>query len=509
MTWLATTLVILPFLTAAACLLIGVRVAAPLLIGTSVVSAAAAVSLARLLTMSGEPVRLELGGWGAPLGIEMRIDGLAVLMVLLTTVVGLAVSIYAPRSWAPHAAGRAASGDERVQLARFAFFWLCALGALNGLYLSADLFNIYVFLEVLGVASVALIALHTTAPALRAGLRYLLAAFVGSLSWLLGVALLYAANGTLDLYALQDSGSVGAAAVGVMTAGLLLKTGVFPVHFWLPAAHARAGTSVSPLLSGLVVKASIYLIARLWLHAAPDSVSTAAAQSLAALGAAGIVWGSVRALQQERLKLLIAYSTVAQLGYLLLVLPLADDVLTGVGPWQADAYNGAGTYMVAHGMAKAAMFMAAGCLLVSAGTDRIADLGSAASALPMTAFAFGISAVSLIGLPPSGGFVGKWFLLHGALDAGQWWWAVVVVLGSLLTVAYLAPVLRTFFWQPIDVPATHPSSGTALGSQLEHVPRSMQLATLGLALCSLFVGIAPAALIDLLAIGSPFAGGVP
>ena len=202
-------------------------------------------------------------------------------------------------------------------------------GSLNLVFVSGDLFTLYVALELLDLrrpyrwsASMAV------ARRLRAALRYLLFALLGSMFYLLGAVLLYGAYGTLDIPLLATRvrpEPVAWAAAALMTVGLLAKTALFPLHLWLPPAHAGAPAAASAVLSALVIKGSFFLVVRLWFDVMPGVVTLPSAQLLAALGAAAILFGSVVALRQERLKLLIAYSTVAQIGYLFLMFPLAFD----------------------------------------------------------------------------------------------------------------------------------------------------------------------------------------
>src|SRR5262245_58364793 len=186
-----------------------------------------------------------------------------------------------------------------------------------------------------------------------------------------------------------------------MTVGLLAKTALFPLHLWLPPAHAGAPAAASAVLSALVVKGSFFIVVRLWFDVLPGLPGPAAAQLLAALGATAIVLGSVVALRQERLKLLIAYSTLAQIGYLFLMFPLAfvpgSPVLQRGG-----ALAGGMLQAIAHATAKAAMFMAAGLLSAALGHDRIADLRGTARVLPLTVLAFALGGLALVGAPPGG-----------------------------------------------------------------------------------------------------------
>jgi multicomponent Na+:H+ antiporter subunit D len=438
------------------------------------------------------PLRHPVGGWAAPLGIELRADGLAVFMLLVTAAAGVAIVAYAlgyfPRAPVPAGEGWEA-GESFWPL--LLFLWT----ALNGLFLSADVFNFYVTLELMTLCAVALAVLGGENAALRAGMRYLLAAVLGSLAYLFGVAVLYGAFHTLDLGLLGQRVGPGPpawAAAALMTTGLAIKTALFPLHFWLPRAHASAPAPVSALLSALVVKASFYLLLRLWFEVFPAAITPAAAQLVGALGAGAILWGSVQAIRQPRLKLLIAYSTVAQVGYLFLLLPLAGG---DAGAGGADAWHGGVYHALSHALAKAAMFMAAGTIMRSLGSDHIVGISGIAGSLPVSTYAFGIAGLTLIGLPPSGGFVAKWLLLSAAIAGGQWWWAVVMLVGGILTAGYVFLVLGQELSQaPSD-----------LAGRFAPVPRVMEYSAMLLALLAMLLGLRATEPLALLAIGSPFA----
>jgi len=355
---------------------------------------------------------------------------------VMANLVALGTSVYAT--------GYFPSGDRALH---FWPLWLLLWAALNGLFLAGDLFNLYVMLELLGLAAAALGALTGSRDAVSANLRYLLVGLLGSMTYLLGVALLYTAYGTMDMRlladALQSPGPIDGTALVLMTAGLALKAALFPMHFWLPPAHANAPAPVSAALSALVVKAAFYLILRLWLDLFAPLATPGASQVLGLLGAGAVVWGSWRALRAERLKLLAAYSTVAQIGYLFLFFPLLAATPDGEA---RDSLIAALVLMaLTHGFAKSGLFLAAGLVQKHAGHDRIDELGGTAQTLPATTFAIALAGSSLIGLPPSGSFIGKWLLLQGALETGQWWWVVVAVIGTLLACAYVFRVLSHAF----------------------------------------------------------------
>jgi len=215
------------------------------------------------------------------------------------------------------------------------------------------------------------------------------------------------------------------------------------LHFWLPPAHASAPAPVSAVLSALVVKAAFYLLLRLWLDVFPAVVTAQAAAVLGMLGAGAILWGSWRALHAERLKVLAAYSTVAQLGYLFLFFPLLQALPSDAS--RDLALGGLVILALTHGFAKAGLFLAIGVVQQRSGHDTIRDLDGTAQRLPATTFAIALAGVALIGLPPSGAFLGKWQLLAGAFAAGQWLWILVIVIGSLLAAAYVFRVLGHAF----------------------------------------------------------------
>jgi len=414
-------LLLTPLLTAFACFIFPQRTRLFTLI-CLIITPVFLINLIKILIEIG-PVRHSVGGWGTPLGIDLSVDGLSAIMLLVTLIISGAVLIYA-KNYYEH--------EKNVS-----YFWPLALilwSALNALFMSNDIFNIYVSLELIGIIAVALAALNGTLKALKAALRYLFVGLIASSCYLLGVALLYKEYGALDITLLSNqliSNPITYVAFALMTLGLLTKSALFPMHFWLPPAHSNASAPVSALLSAIVVKASFYILLRLWFQLFPEIIIPSIANLLGILGSIAVLWGSIQALRQERIKLMIAYSTVAQLGYLFLVFPLA------VAGQSTAAIGGALYLIMAHACAKAAMFLGAGAVLHSAGHDRINELQGLAKHMPVTVFTFTLAGISLMGLPPSGGFVAKWSLLLAAVESGQWGWAIILLLGSLLAAAYI------------------------------------------------------------------------
>ncbi|MBM9604862.1 complex I subunit 5 family protein [Desulfopila inferna] len=425
-----------------------------------------------------------LGGWASPLGIRLHVDGLSIIFLLLTAVTGLLVTLYAgPYFNSPQ--------EEKTDDWHFWPLWLLLLGGLNSLYISADIFNMYILLELISLAAVALTTLTGRAEALIAALRYLMAAMMGSLVFLLGVAFLYAEYGILDiggLGLLLETNPSTITAFGLMVFGMLIKTALLPFHFWLPAAHGNAPAPVSAILSALVVKGSYFMTLRIWFQIFPSVTTYSAAQFLGGLGALAILWGSFQAVRQKRLKLLVAHSTVSQIGYLFLLFPLTIAQVSGEQDvsWNMQAWTGGICQAVSHASAKAALFLAVGNIIHALGTDRLISLRDIKGRLPLTVFTIGIAGVSLMGLPPSGGFVAKWMLLNAVISSGQWWWIPVIVLGSLLTAGYVFLMLG------------HTFAPSRRNVALQSVPRTLEICAFTLALGAVFIGFTTSGIIDLL-----------
>ena len=428
----------------------------------------------RKLAADGPLVYL-LGGWAPPLGVALRADGLSAVMLVITAVVICAIGVFA------HADFRtpAGCGEARAPFA----FWILLLaiwGALNTVFLAGDLFTLYVALELLTFAAVPLVCLDGRAETLQAALRYLLFALLGSVLYLVGTVLLYGVYGTLDIVLLSRRVHAEPAtlvAAALMTVGLLAKTALFPLHLWLPPAHAGAPAgrqrgAFGAGGEGILLHRRSPLVrrdargARVGRHAAAGG-----------LGAAAIVFGSVMALRQERLKLLIAYSTLAQIGYLFLMFPLAFAPASGQLQSGA-ALSGGLLQAISHATAKAAMFMVAGMIYATLGHDRVAGLRGIGRALPMGVLAFALGGVALVGVPPSGAYLAKELLLGAAAGTGQWWWAAVIQAGGIFTCGYLVLVLVHAL-----APAAQPVIRNAV------VPWYQQAAALVLALCSLLLGL--------------------
>jgi multicomponent Na+:H+ antiporter subunit D len=455
------------------------RAAALIGLATLVLTTGAVIWLARDVLAAGAVV-LPLGGWGAPLGIDLRADGLSVAMLALTCVVGFLVSIDALDSL---------KGPEQARQRQYFWpLWLLLLTGMNGVYLSTDIFNLYVMIEVIALAAVGLTVLSGSRAALQAGLDYMYASILGALLFLMGVGFVYLQLGRLDFAGLTGAAPTGAliAALALIFVGLALKTALFPLHFWLPAAHANATAPASALLSGLVVKAALYIVLRLAQYMPFPSENLLTLVGL--MGAGAVIWGGVQALRAERLKLLVAWSTVAQIGLIFVAFARAGEV--GL----SESWKAAALLILAHGIAKAAMFLAAGRIKDEIGHDVIRDLDRTPIRPTLAQFTFALAAISLIGLPPSLGFIGKWSLMEGAMAAGYWHWVGVTMAGTLLSVAYFSRVFAGFLrFDRVRAPVGE-HQGWALADA----------APLTLALMAIGLGLLAAPVLSFIEIGYPF-----
>lgn len=455
----------------------------------SLISAALAGAVAVAVARTG-PLQHELAGWSPPLGITLRADGLSAVLLALTAVVGTATAVYAASRTTTYAGNRA--------------YWPLSLllwAGMAAVLVAADLFNAYVALEVVTLTAVGLVALGGRT-SWRPALRYLLVAVLGSMFYLMAVALVYGMTGTLDM---RQAGQIIAAdpsadtrwPLALAVVGLAVKSALLPLHAWLPPAHASAPAAVSPLLSGLVVKAGFVVLVRIWFEVLGPDPAVAALLGWAA--AAAVLLGGAMALVQSSLKRVVAYSTVAQVGYFFLLFPLTlgvDDP-----DQRRTLWSGVLLIVLAHGLAKAALFLAAGSLQLAAGSEDLTEIVGAARQLRTTTAAMMLAAVSLVGLPISLGFSGKWLVLTGAVQTGQWWVVVLVVAGSLLSAAYLLRPLATVLLASDTTQEVEPVDLHRLSRPLRHVP-------LALGLLVVLLGLNATWLADLTTVGMR-TGGAP
>ena len=394
-----------------------------------------------------------VGGYAPPFGIELVADGVSAVLLVLVSAVTLAVVGYA------HVAG-SRSNTFYAEL-------LVLTAGISGMFVTADLFNLYVFLEITGLATYALVATGRSPTAALAALKYLLVGTIGASLYLLGVGYLYISTGTLNMAdlagLLPDVGYASPLVLtgfGLIVVGLGVKTALFPLHTWQPDAYAESPDSVAAYIAALVSTAAAYALFRVTYTVftpAFDAAVPAALDTLVVLASVSVVVGSVLAVLQSDLKRMLAYSSVAQFGL----------VIAGFAMVNETALVGGLVHLVGHGVMKAGLFVAVGALATVAGGRTTDDLAGMADRAPVVSGAFAILAFALVGVPPAVGFAGKWHIVLGAVEAGRWMVAGVAVVSTLLTLAYFARVLERLYFRDAPAPtgvAEHPDAAAAADS---------------------------------------------
>ena len=398
----------------------------------------------------------ELAGFAPPAGIELVADGVSTPVLVLVATVSLAVLCYARRA--------GPRGNA------FYTMYLLLVTGLAGVTLTGDVFNMYVFLEITGIAAYALVASGESARSAVASLKYLLVGTIGASLFLLGAGYAFVATGTLNMVDLSaqlaevgyDSRLV-LAAFGLMVTGLLVKVALFPVHSWQPDAYATAPDSVSTYISALVSTVSAYALARLlltvfgveFLRAVP-----VAQDAVVYAGVVSIVAGSVLAVLQSDLKRMLAYSSVSQFGMIVAAFGLAVE----------SAVVGGVVQLVGHAVLKGGLFAAVGLVAAQTGARTVDEYAGLAGRRPLSAAAVAVLALSLVGVPPGVGFVGKWYIAVGAVESGAWVVTAVILGSTLLTLAYVARVVERMYFAEGSAPdrspvptSTDPSSDEPVG----------------------------------------------
>ena len=423
----------------------------------AVVTMAAGLVLAvtgLVISLREGPIHHEIGGWPPPVGIEYVLDPLSGFIASVVAFVGLMVAVYPVRAGFDTGPRR---GSPLYGLV------LLLLTGLSGVIMSGDLFHLFVMLEIYAIATYALVAMGGDR-GLYASFRYLLIGTAGSGLYLLGVGFIYFSTGSLNmadvaglLPDLAGSPTI-AGALALIVTGLAVKMALFPFHVWLPDAHSFAPPAVAALLAAVQVKAAAYALIRILFDVfGPAYVADLQVTTLLAyFGAAGVVVGSVMAVRVKDIKRLLAYSTVAQLGF----------IGMGIGMASPLALIGAMFHVLNHAIMKSCLFLVAGGVLAQTGIKEIARYAGMWRRMPWTMAGFGVAALAMIGIPPTAGFFSKWYLFRGSLDTGQWVLTVVIVTSTLLTLGYFLRLFEQIFTQePAEeaVEHAHEPEGRVVG----------------------------------------------
>lgn len=467
---LAVLQVVLPLTAAPLCLLLRREILAWWMALTAawigVVNAALLLDRVMLLG----PISYDLGGWAAPLGIVYHVDALNGMVLLLISATAAILLPYARLSVLREV------GSERAALF-YAALLLCMTG-LMGMTATGDAFNVFVFLEISSLSTYALIAMGQDRRALTAAFQYLIMGTLGGTFILIGIGFMYAATGTLNMADLAARLPLAENQRAVQTAfaffivGISLKLALFPLHLWLPNAYAYAPPVVTVFLAATATKVAVYVMLRFTFdlfgahHAFADVTLARVFPVLAGLG---IILASLTALYQDHVKRCFAYSSVAQIGYIVL----------GIALMTPSGLTAGLLHIINHALAKGALFMSLGCLYYRLGAMSMSALAGAAREMPLSAAAFVIAGLSLIGVPLTAGFISKWYLLLASLEHGQWLLALIIVGGSLLALAYVWQVVEQLYFHapPADRPA------------VTEAPWSLLIPTWLVVIANLYLGI--------------------
>lgn len=442
--------VILPFLAAPCCLIIGK--ARPAWVFAWLVSASAWIISILLViqVMDTGAISYALGGWEAPWGIEYRIDALNAFLLLIITSISTVVLIAAQTS-----IGREIHEDKQPLF--YVLFLLCLAGLL-GIVATGDAFNVFVFLEISSLSTYGLVALGKDKRSVWAAYQYLVMGTIGATFIIIGIGLMYIMTGTLNMADLAErlppleSSATVVTSFAFLTVGVCLKLAMFPLHFWLPNAYTFAPSIVTAFLAATATKVALYLLIRFTytVYGAEWSMAHIPLGPIfLALGLIAVFSASLVAIYQDNLKRLFAWSSIAQIGYMIIGLGMAT--AAGLQATLLHVFN--------HALMKGALFLALATIIWRMGHVSIGDIRGLGKRMPLTMAAIVVGGLSLIGVPLTAGFVSKWYLVVAALDAGLWWVAALILLGSLLAFLYIWRIVEVACFQKADVEATAPDKG--------------------------------------------------
>ncbi len=462
--------VVVPLVAAPLCLLAGRAGLAWIIAFTASIAATAIAATLAYSTYHNGIIHYDMGGWAPPWGIEYVVDTANAFILLLVSAIATVVLAFSPAS----VAKEIRPGSQHLF---YCMFILCLTGLL-GIAVTGDAFNVFVFLEISSLSSYALIALGGQRKALTAAFQYLVMGTIGATFFLIGVGLLYMMTGTLNMAdmqaripALQDSRPV-LTAFAFITVGLALKAALFPLHLWLPNAYAYAPSAVSAFIASTATKVSLYVLLRFtftifgakfaflglplhWVLLVPAVIAMFA--------------GSFTAIFQRDIKRMLAYSSIAQIGYITLAISLASSA--GIAAALIHIFN--------HGLMKAALFCAMGCIFYRINSTRIENMAGLGQQMPWTMTAIIIAGLSLLGVPLTAGFISKWYLVQAALQADLWWLIILIALSSMLALVYIWRLVETMYFK------APPPGQVAAGE----APLSMLLPTLLLAGANIYFGL--------------------
>ena len=392
----------------------------------------------------GHVISYELGGWAPPWGIEYRIDAMNAFIALIVSGIAAITLPYA-----------LLSVEKEIDTAKIPLFYsaflLCLVGLL-GIVQTGDVFNLFVFLEISSLSSYALIAMGEQRRALTSAYQYLIMGTIGATFLLIGIGLIYAETGTLNmvdlnqrLHPILDKRTVHTGFAFIVV-GIALKLALFPLHLWLPNAYKYAPSVISVFLAATATKVAVYIMLRMVFGIFTEDfvTGTPTDHMFLSLGVFGVIMASITAIYQRDIKRLLAYSSIAQVSY----------IVVGIGLSSVLGVTAALVHVFNHALIKGALFMACGALVYRLGSSRFEHINGMARKMPWTFVAIFIAGLSLIGIPGTAGFISKWYFVLAALEQQAWLLALVILFGSLLAVAYVWKLIELMLLRPLSDPDT-------------------------------------------------------
>jgi multicomponent Na+:H+ antiporter subunit D len=390
--------------------------------------------------LSDGVISYAVGGWAPPWGIELRIDAVNAFVLLTVSTLSTLVLIYSKDSI-----------EKEIEPSQHSLYYtahLLCLAGLSGILVTGDAFNLFVFLEISSLATYTLVSLGSDRRCLTAAFRYLVMGTIGATFILIGVGMLYMKTGTLNMLDLAvridayDSSRTINTGLAFIMVGVSIKLALFPLHMWLPAAYTHAPSAVTAFLASTATKVAVYVMIRfIFTIFGADHVFEDMSMDLIlmALAIIAIFKCSYTAAVQSNIKTMLAYSSVAQIGYMILGISLVS--VTGLMAGLIHIFN--------HALMKGALFMAVGAVFYRMGSVDIKAFRGLGKQMPLTMAAFTIAGMSIIGVPLTVGFISKWYLVTAALEQNHWVLAALVLGGSLLAVVYIGRVLEAAYFQKL------------------------------------------------------------
>lgn len=466
--------VVIPLLAAPVCLLMRkTSVVYFIVLAVSWVTFFTACRLLAMIMVQGE-ISYFLGGWAAPWGIEYRLDSVNAFVLIIVAGIGALVMTFARDSVLKEIA------EDRVYL--FYSAYLMSLVGLYGVVITGDVFNLFVFIEISSLSSYALISLGRDRRALLAAYRYLILGTIGATFILIGVGFLFVISGTLNMADLAvrlqslENTRTAITALAFLTVGICIKFALFPLHSWLPNAYTYAPSVVSAFLASTTTKVFIYVLLRFMFSLfGPEFVFDVMMVDTVLLVCAllAIFSGSITAIYQDNIKKMLAFSSIAQIGYMILGISLVS--VTGLLGGIIHLFN--------HALMKSVLFLCVACVVYRTGNVFIQDWRGMGQLMPWTMAAFVIAGLSLIGVPLTVGFISKWYLIQAAVERDWWWLAAAIVAGSLLAVIYIWRVVEVAYFRKPDT-AELPQT-----TRVRELPLTMLVPLWVLVLANLYFGI--------------------